>query len=291
MLTLAGTYTALVTPFRDGHVDSDRLERNIEAQIAAGITGVVPCGTTGESPTLSHDEHRAVVEQTVRFVAGRCQVIAGAGSNATAEAQALSQHAADAGADAVLMVNPYYNRPTQAGLIQHFETLADAVDVPMVLYNIPGRTAVELSAQTIAHLAQHERIVGVKEATGKLDMTSEIVMLTQGLNFNVISGDDSLTLPLMAVGATGVTSVLSNLLPARVKSLVDAAARGDYTKARELHVALFPLCRGLLSLSTNPIPIKAALAQRGEDTGELRLPMTPLDDTLVPALKALLATV
>lgn len=291
MLTLAGTYTALVTPFRDGHVDSDRLERNIEAQIAAGITGVVPCGTTGESPTLSHDEHRAVVEQTVRFVAGRCQVIAGAGSNATAEAQALSQHAADAGADAVLMVNPYYNRPTQAGLIQHFETLADAVDVPMVLYNIPGRTAVELSAQTIAHLAQHERIVGVKEATGKLDMTSEIVMLTQGLNFNVISGDDSLTLPLMAVGATGVTSVLSNLLPARVKSLVDAAARGDYTKARELHVVLFPLCRGLLSLSTNPIPIKAALAQRGEDTGELRLPMTPLDDTLVPALKALLATV
>ena len=290
-LTLRGAYTALVTPFRDETVDFDRLFEQIEHQIAGGVDGVVPVGTTGESPTLSHEEHREVIERTVEAVGGRVQVIAGTGSNATREALELTRHAAGAGADAALMVNPYYNRPTQEGLYRHFMTVADAVDLPIVLYNIPGRTNITMLPETVARLAEHEHIVAVKEATGSLDIASEIASLCDMNTFAIVSGDDSLTLPLMSVGASGVISVLGNLLPARIKALVDAALSGDFVEARRLHLELFPLCRGMLTLATNPIPIKAAMAMIERDSGDLRLPMTPLDDAAAGVLREMLGGV
>lgn len=288
-MPLQGAMTALVTPFRDGEVDYDRLARNIRAQAEAGVDGVVPCGTTGESPTLSHAEHRSVIEATVaaaRDIRGekRLKVIAGTGSNATREALELTRHAADAGADAALMVNPYYNKPTQEGMIRHFETVADAVDLPILLYNIPGRCGVALTPATIARLAEHPHIAGVKEATGSLDVASEIAATCDPERFAIISGDDSLTLPLMSVGGRGVISVLSNLMPERVVALVRAALSDDWREARRLHLELFPICRGLLTLATNPIPIKAALAAKGLDTGELRLPLLELDADAKAAL-------
>ena len=285
MTMLKGTYTALVTPFRDDAVDFDRLAENVNFQIDHGIDGVVPVGTTGESPTLTHDEHRAVIEKTVEAAAGRAQVIAGTGSNATAEALSLTQHAAAAGADMALMVNPYYNKPTQEGLFRHFMTVADAVDLPICLYNIPGRTNVTMSADTVVRLAEHPNIVAIKEATGSLDLASEIASRS---DITIISGDDSLTLPLMAVGGSGVISVLSNLLPDRVKALVDAAADGDFATAKQRHLELFGLCKGCLTLATNPIPIKAALKLAGRDTGELRLPLTELDEDGWAQLRQLL---
>ncbi|MEM1445670.1 MAG: 4-hydroxy-tetrahydrodipicolinate synthase [Planctomycetota bacterium] len=271
-LRIAGAYTALVTPFRDGQLDEARLAENIEAQIAAGMTGVVPVGTTGESPTLSHAEHQTVIEQTVKAVNGRCQVVAGTGSNATTEALSLTRHAHRAGANAALMVNPYYNKPSQEGLYRHFMTVADDVDLPIVLYNIPGRTNVTMSADTVARLGKHPNIVAVKEATGSLDLASEI-MQQAGDDVTVISGDDSLTLPLMAIGGTGVISVLGNLNPAKVVALVAAASSGDLAGARAIHHELFPLCKAMLSLAVNPVVIKTALKLLGRDTGELRLPL------------------
>jgi len=286
---LQGAYTALVTPFRDGQVDFDRLAANIEFQIGQGIDGVVPVGTTGESPTLSHEEHGRVIEAAVKAAAGRVKVIAGTGSNATTEAVALTKHAADVGADAALMVNPYYNKPTQDGLYHHFMTVADSVDLPIVLYNIPGRTSITMAPATVARLAEHDNIIAVKEATGSLDIASEIATLTDPRTFSIISGDDSLTLPLMSIGGRGVISVLSNLLPARIKALVDAGLAGDFEDAKKRHLELFPLCKGMLTLSTNPIPIKAALALAGMDSGELRLPMYPLDEANTAVLEKLLA--
>lgn len=272
---LKGTYTALVTPFRDGQVDFDRLAKNVEFQIEHNIDGVVPVGTTGESPTLSHAEHQKVIEKTVEAVAGRCQVIAGTGSNSTTEALSLTKHAADAGATMALMVNPYYNKPTQEGLYRHFMTVADAVDLPICLYNIPGRTNVTMSADTVVRLNQHANVVALKDATGSLDLCSEII---SACDIAVISGDDSMTLPLMSIGGVGVISVLTNLLPDRVKALVEAAASGDFAQAKQLHLDLFKLCKGCLTLATNPIPIKAAMQLAGTDTGELRLPLTELED-------------
>lgn len=282
---LQGTYTALVTPFSGGHVDTDRLAKNIAFQIDHGVDGVVPTGTTGESPTLTHEEHRLVIEKTVEAVAGRCQVIAGTGSNATAEAMSLTKHAAAAGADMALMVNPYYNKPTQEGLFRHFMTVADAVDLPICLYNIPGRTNVTMSADTVVRLNEHPNIVAIKDATGSLDLCSEII---SECDIAVISGDDSLTLPLMSIGGVGVISVLSNLLPDRVKALVEAAAAGDFAQAKKLHLDLFSLCKGCLTLATNPIPIKAAMQLAGTDTGELRLPLTELEEDGVAKLRVLL---
>lgn len=287
-MELKGTYTALVTPFRDGQVDFDRLASNIDDQAAAGLAGVVPVGTTGESPTLTHDEHREVIEKTVAAADGRLQVMAGTGSNATAEALALTRHAKASGADAGMLVNPYYNKPTQEGLYRHFMTVADAVELPILLYNIPGRTNVTLSPATIARLAAHPNIIGVKEATGSMDIASETAALCNGLKFKMISGDDSLTLPLMSLGGVGVVSVLSNLMPGRVKALVDAAEAGEWTKARRLHLDLFALCKGCLTLATNPIPIKAAMAMAGRDTGELRLPLVELEAEPKEKLEALL---
>lgn len=282
---LKGTYTALVTPFNHGEVDFDRLAKNVEFQIEHGINGVVPVGTTGESPTLSHAEHQTVIAKTIEAVAGRCQVIAGTGSNSTTEALSLTKHAAGQGADMALMVNPYYNKPRQEGLYRHFMTVADAVDIPICLYNIPGRTNVTMSADTVVRLHEHPNIVAIKDATGSLDLCSEIAF---ACDIAIISGDDSMTLPLMSVGGVGVISVLSNLLPDKVKAVVDAAAAGDFATAKQKHLELFGLCKGCLTLATNPIPIKAAMQIAGTDTGEVRLPLTELEDDSRAELRELL---
>ena len=282
-----GAMTALVTPFSDGRVDYDRLRANVEYQISDGIDGLVPVGTTGESPTLSHDEHDKVIDTVVETTAGRVPVIAGTGSNATDEALRLTKHAKSVGADGSLQVNPYYNKPTQEGMYRHFMTIADAADMPMVLYNIPGRCGVAMTPQTIARLARHPNIVAVKEATGSLDMASEIASLCGPERFTILSGDDTLTLPLVAVGGKGVISVLSNLLPARIKALADAALAGDFATARKLHLDLFPICKGMF-IETNPIPIKTAMMLAGLDTGELRLPMCEMAEENKAVLEALL---
>lgn len=285
-MKLQGAFTAMVTPFTaTGEVDWLQLEKNVNFQIEQGINGLVPCGTTGESPTLDNDEHSRVIEVVAKAVAGRVPVIAGTGSNSTQEAINLTEHAREAGVDAVLSVNPYYNKPTQEGLYRHFMKIAD-VGTPVVLYNIPGRTGIALTVDTIARLARHPNIVGIKEATGSMDMGSEIANAC-GENFAVVSGDDSLTLPLMSVGGKGVISVISNLLPARVVALTDAGLAGDFALARKLHLELFPLCKGMF-IETNPIPIKAAMMFAGMDTGVLRLPMCELSDANAATLKKLL---
>ncbi|KAA5539911.1 4-hydroxy-tetrahydrodipicolinate synthase [Roseiconus nitratireducens] len=270
----AGLSVAIVTPLADGKVDYGRLKEQIEFQIEAGTRCLVPVGTTGESPTLTHDEHERVIAETIQCVAGRAKVMAGTGSNSTAEALRLTKRAADEGADATLQVAPYYNKPTQEGFYQHFKAIAEAVDIPVCIYNIPGRTAKEIDVSTIQRLADLPGITMVKEATGKLDQCSAIVGTT---DLTVLSGDDSLTLPMMSVGAEGVVSVAGNLVPGDLIALVQAAAAGDYEEARRWHHKLFSLCANMLGLATNPIPVKAAMRMVGRDTGELRLPMTPLD--------------
>ncbi len=284
---IAGAYTALVTPFiADGSaVDYDRLKANVRFQVEQGIDGVVPVGTTGESPTVTHDEHNKIITAVAEAADSKVQVIAGTGSNNTAEALFTTKHAKAVGADAALMVNPYYNKPTQEGLYRHFMTVADEVGLPIVLYNIPGRTNVTMSPETVARLYEHDMIIALKDATGNLDMTSAVANIC---DIPLLSGDDGLTLPMMSVGAVGVVSVLSNLLPAKVKALVDAAASNDLPAARALHHELFHLCKGLLTLSTNPIPIKAAMKMTGVDTGAVRLPLTELPDDLATKLEALL---
>lgn len=264
-----GAYTALVTPFRDGRLDADRFRANIEFQIEHGIDGIVPVGTTGESPTLTHEEHNRVVDMAVEFAAGRVPVIAGTGSNSTDEAIGMTRHAAEAGANASLQVNPYYNKPTQEGLYRHFMTIAEAVDLPLILYNIPGRCGVTMAPQTVARLAGHPNIVAIKEATGSLDIATEIASLC---DITILSGDDSLTLPLMSIGGRGVVSVLSNIIPGRVRQLTQHVLAGQWDEARALHIELFPLFKGMF-VETNPIPIKTAMKLMGMDSGELRLPM------------------
>ncbi len=285
---LQGAHTALVTPFTaDGSaIDFDRLVEHIRFQSAGGVTGVVPCGTTGEAPTLPDAEHRSVIERTVEAAGAEgLSVIAGAGSNDTAHAVSLHRFAHDAGADAALHVCPYYNKPTQEGLYRHFSTVADACDLPVVLYNIPGRTGVGLTADTIARLAAHPNISAIKEATGSLDLASEIVVRTE---LTLLSGDDSLTLPLAAVGATGVISVVSNLVPDRIAALCQAVLADEWPRARQLHRELFGLCRGLLSVAVNPIPVKAAMALLGRDTGAVRLPLVAADETMRREIAGLL---
>ncbi|QDV44712.1 4-hydroxy-tetrahydrodipicolinate synthase [Stieleria neptunia] len=271
----AGLSVAIITPFADGGVDYDRLKQQIEFQLEAGTRCIVPVGTTGESPTLTHDEHERVIAETIQCVAGRAKVMAGTGSNSTAEALRLTKRAAKEGADATLQVAPYYNKPTQEGLYQHFKAVAEAVEIPVCVYNIPGRTGKEIDVSTIQRLAELPGITMVKEATGKLDQCSAIVGTT---DLTVLSGDDSLTLPMMSVGAEGVVSVVGNLVPGDMIKLVHAASNGDYELARKMHHQLFALCSNMLGLATNPIPVKAAMRMVGRDTGELRLPMTPLDE-------------
>ncbi len=271
----AGLSVAITTPFADGAVDYDALKTQVEFQIAAGTGCLCPCGTTGESPTLSHEEHERVISSVVQTAAGRIKVMAGTGSNSTAEALRLTKWAAREGADAALVVAPYYNKPTQEGLYQHFKALAEAVDIPICVYNIPGRTGKNIEPETICRLAEISGIAMVKEAAGLMDQASRIICET---DLTVLSGDDSLTLPLMALGGRGVVSVVGNIVPGDMLALCRALDSDDLTKAQGLHQKLFPLCRDMLGLSTNPIPIKAAMRMLGRDTGELRMPMTPLSE-------------
>jgi 4-hydroxy-tetrahydrodipicolinate synthase len=264
-----GAFTAMVTPFKNGRLDEARLADQIEYQITHGIDGLVPVGTTGESPTVDFKEHARILELTVNDARGRVHVIGGVGGNATTEALELHRIAKDVGCTAGLSVNPYYNKPTQEGLYRHFMTLADRVDLPIVLYNIPGRTGVTMTAQTVAKLSQHPNIVAIKEATGQLDMTSEIASLC---HLPILSGDDSLTLPIMSIGGRGVISVVSNLLPGKVKQMVKYAADGNYAEARAIHYQLFPLIKALFA-DGNPVGIKYAMKVAGMDSGELRLPL------------------
>ncbi|MEN1680766.1 MAG: 4-hydroxy-tetrahydrodipicolinate synthase [Planctomycetota bacterium] len=278
----AGVSVALVTPIKDGQVDYGVFAEQIEFQIAAGTTGLCPVGTTGESPTLSHEEHERVIAFVIEKAAGRIKVMPGVGSNSTAEALRLTQFAERAGADAALQVAPYYNKPTQQGLYEHFKRLAEETGLPQCVYNIPGRTGRNVEPETVIRLAECENIAMVKEATGAVDQASQIISAT---DLTVLSGDDSMTLPLMAIGGRGVVSVVGNLVPGDMLALVKAADAGDFAEARRLHHKLFPLCRDLLGLSTNPIPIKAAMAMLGRDSGELLLPMTRLEESLQPALR------
>ncbi|MCA9244801.1 MAG: 4-hydroxy-tetrahydrodipicolinate synthase [Phycisphaerales bacterium] len=281
-----GTITALVTPLDEDRVDFDALGRHVERQIAAGVDGLVPCGTTGESPTLSHAEHDQVVEFVVRQTKGRVPVIAGAGSNSTAEAVRLARKAAETGADGVLVVNPYYNRPPQAGMERHFGAIAGAMDLPVMLYNIPGRTAVTLENTTIARLRErHSNITMVKHATGRVDDAAALASMS---DIVILSGDDPITLPLMAIGAVGVVSVISNLAPRAMTRLTSAILSGDLAAGREAHKALWPLMSGLLGMQVNPIPIKTACAIRGWMSDSFRSPLCEMDADGKVALRKLL---
>ncbi len=282
----AGLSVAIVTPFKDGAVDVETLRAQVEFQIEAGTVCVVPTGTTGESPTLTHDEHERVISEVVQAAAGRIKVMAGTGSNSTAEALRLTRWAAKEGADAALLVAPYYNKPTQEGFYQHYKAIAEEVGIPQCVYNIPGRTGKEIEAATITRLAELPNITMVKEATGSLDQASSAVATT---DLTVLSGDDSLTLPIMSVGGEGVISVVGNVVPKDMIALVNAFAEGDIATAQQWHAKLFPLCRDMLSLASNPIPVKAAMKMLGRDTGDLRLPMTPLDDAGLTALRSTLS--
>ncbi len=282
----AGLSVAIVTPFKDGKLDIERLKEQVEFQIESGTNCLVPCGTTGESPTLSHPEHERVISETIQIAAGRIKVMAGTGSNSTDEAISLTQWAAKEGADATLQVAPYYNKPTQEGLYQHYKSIAEAIEIPICVYNIPGRTGKNIEPETIARIAEFDNVTMVKEATGSLDQASQILALT---DLTVLSGDDSLTLPLLSIGAEGVVSVVGNMIPCDMIALVKAFMSGDTLEAQRLHHKLFPLCRDMLGLATNPIPLKAAMAEMGKDSGELRLPMTDLDAAQLKSLRKTLA--
>ncbi len=278
----AGCTVALVTPFRNGEVDYPALREAVDWQISQGTPVLSPVGTTGESPTLSHDEHERVIAAVIERAAGRAKVLPGTGSNSTAEAVRLTKFAAKAGATGALLVSPYYNRPTQEGLYAHFAKIAENVDLPLVLYNVPGRTGRNIEPETVERLAKIGPIVAIKEAAGSLDQVSDILVRTE---LTVLSGDDSLTLPMLAVGAEGVVSVVANLIPGDVEALLKAFEGGDTAEARRLHAKLFPLCRDLLGLAPNPIPVKTALALLGRGNGELRLPLCPPDERAREALK------
>ena len=281
----AGVGVAIVTPFREGKLDVKRLQEQIDFQISSGVTFLVPVGTTGESPTLSHDEHERVISEVIQAARGRCKVMAGTGSNCTAEALRLTRWAAKEGADASLQVAPYYNKPTQRGFYEHFKAIASEVGIPHCVYNIPGRSAKNIEPETIAKLAEIPNITMVKEATGSLDQCSQILNTT---NLTVLSGDDSLTLPMMSIGAQGVISVAGNIVPGDLLAMVKAALEGDFVLAAKWHHKLFPLWRDMLSLATNPIPVKAAMMLLGRDTGELRLPMTSLEPKELDVLRGTL---
>jgi len=278
-----GAIVAIVTPFKNGLVDEDAFRQLIEEQIAAGTDGIVPCGTTGESTTLSHEEHDRVVEITIDAVKKRVPVIAGTGSNSTAEALRLTRHAWEAGADGALLVCPYYNRPTQEGLYLHYRTVAEKVPIPIIVYNIPSRTGTNMFTETLARLAKIPNIVGVKEASGSIKQMSDVIHMC-GPDFDVLSGDDIFTLPLLALGGKGVISTVSNVVPGDMAGLVDAFLAGDLEKARALHFRMSPLIDALF-IETNPIPVKAALAMMGKIDGELRLPLCPMTEKNEAVLK------
>ncbi len=274
MADFRGVYTALVTPFRDGKVDYAALEKVIESQIAGGVAGIVPVGTTGESPTLDYVEHGKVIEFAIKCANKRCQIIAGTGANSTAEAIRLTAEARDMGADATLQVTPYYNKPTPEGMYRHFSTVADKIGLPVVLYNVPGRTGVPIPVEVISRLAKNPLIAAVKEAGGNVDRVSQIL---DQCDICVLSGDDSLTLPMMSVGAKGVISVASHLIPAQLVEMVKLALAGNFAAAREIHRKYYRLFTDLF-IESNPIPVKAALEMAGLGAAEYRLPLCPMSD-------------
>lgn len=287
-MSFRGTYTALITPFRNGEVDRPAFLALIERQIAAGIDGIVPVGTTGESPTLNGPEHIEVIKLAVEYAAGRCQVVAGTGANSTAEAIELTKAAEQAGATGSLQVCPYYNKPSQEGLYQHFKAIADATGLPIMLYSIPGRSVIEIAIETAVRLAADcENITAIKEAGGSVDRVNQ---LTQALpeDFAILSGDDPLTLPFMSCGAIGLVSVAGNIIPDVMARLVRACLNGSYDEAFVLQKQYYPLFRGLMSLEVNPVPIKEAVALQGHCTNEIRLPLVPLTEEQRQSLSSLL---
>jgi 4-hydroxy-tetrahydrodipicolinate synthase len=272
----AGVTVAIVTPFKNGEIDFAELRKLVDWHVEQGTDGLAPVGTTGESPTLDHEEHEKVIACVVEQARGRIKVVPGTGSNSTREAIRLTKFAKRAGADGALVVGPYYNKPTQEGYYRHFAAIAEAVDLPQVLYNIPGRTGSNILPETIARIAETcPQLVAIKEATGSLDQASQVAALC---DIAILSGDDSLTLPLMSIGGRGVVSVVGNIVPADMKALVKAFDAGNVAEAQKWHRKLFPLCRDMLGVATNPIPVKVALALLGRGTGELRLPMCALDE-------------
>lgn len=283
---LQGAITAIVTPFKDGKFDEAAYRELIEFQIKGGIHGIVPCGTTGESATLSHEEHKRVVETCVDQVKKRVPVVAGSGSNNTAEALELTKHAEAAGADYALMITPYYNKPTQEGLYQHFKTIADQTRIPIVVYNVPGRTSVNLLPETVARLGEFPNIVGIKEATGDLKQCSKVAELC-GDKITMLSGDDFTTLPLLAIGGKGVISVVSNVTPQDMAGMCEAFLKGDLETARQLHFKMWPLMEAMF-FETNPAPAKTALKMMGKITGEVRQPLCPLSPASEDKLRQVL---
>lgn len=278
----SGLSVAITTPFKDGQLDVEALRKQVDFQVEAGTTCLCPVGTTGESPTLSHDEHERVISEVVQSAAGRIKVMAGTGSNSTAEAMRLTKWAEKEGADAALLVSPYYNKPMQEGFYQHYKAIAEECGLPLCVYNIPGRSAKNIEPETIARLSELENIAMVKEATGSMDQASQVIGTT---NLTVLSGDDSMTLPLLSIGGSGVISVAGNIVPKDMIALLNAFHEGNMAEAQRCHYKLFTLCKDMLGLATNPIPIKCAMQMLGRDTGELRLPMTPLDEAGVKKLR------
>ena len=282
----AGIHTAIVTPFRNGALDEDALRKIIDLQFAGGVQGIVPCGTTGESPTLDYEEHDRVIKLSVEFAKKRGLVIAGTGSNSTREAIEMTQQAEAAGADAALLVAPYYNKPTQEGLFRHFKAIADSTKLPLMLYSIPGRCGIKIGLDTLVRLASAcPNIRAIKEAGGAPDRVSQMKMLLPA-DFEILSGDDSLTLPFMSVGACGIVSVAGNLIPGEMAQMVQLALKGQWAEAQKIHAKFNPLFSAFLKLSTNPIPIKTAMALKGICGGELRLPMCEMGEAQVAELRA-----
>lgn len=279
-----GALTAIITPFRDGAVDEAALRELVEWQIQSGIDGLVPCGSTGESATLSHTEHERVIKITIEQTRKRVPVVAGTGSNSTAETIRLTASAREMGADGALLISPYYNKPTQDGIYKHYKMVAASVDLPIFAYNIPGRTGSNVAPETFARLAEIKNIIGVKEASGSTEQTSDILRLTNG-KFTVLSGDDALTVPLMAVGAKGVIATIGNAMPREIHELAAAGLAGDFERARQLHYKMLPLMRTLF-IETNPICIKQALAFMGKCCNELRMPLVPMTAPAAEKLKA-----
>lgn len=287
-MELKGVYTALVTPFKDYNIDEESFSRLLDMQLKAGVDGLVPCGSTGEAATLDYEEHARVIELTVRHVKGAVPVMAGTGSNSTKEAIELTESAKKIGANMCLLTTPYYNKPTQEGLYRHYKKIAEEVDIPLVLYNIPGRTGINMSPETIYRLSQIPNIIGIKEASGSLTQVSDIYRLTEG-KFVIMSGDDNLFLPMMSVGCTGVISVASNIVPERMIALYRAfLVERDIKKAMDIHTGLMPLMQAMF-IETNPIPVKEALAFMGVMKNELRLPLCPMAEKNRSALREILS--
>jgi 4-hydroxy-tetrahydrodipicolinate synthase len=281
-----GALSAIVTPFRDGAVDEVALRDLIEWQIGAGVQGIVPCGSTGESATLSHAEHEQVIKIAIEQTRKRVPVVAGTGSNSTAEAIRLTAAAREMGADGALLISPYYNKPTQEGIYKHYKMIAQSVDLPLVIYNIPGRTGSNIMPETMARLCEVRNIVGVKEASGSMDQISDIRRLC-GERLTILSGDDSATLPLMALGASGVIAVITNIMPGEMRAMVSAALEGNYARAREIHYKMLPLMRALF-IETNPIPIKHAMSLLKKCSPEVRMPLTPMSAPAAERLKGVM---